>query len=801
MLPLNDAYIHLQYAWQAARGQFMQYNPGDTPTSGATSLLYMLLLALGFLAGLSKETMPAAVLVLGVALYVISSVTLADLARRTARQLGLDEKVATLAAIILFAGSGWMAWSFLSGMETGLLIALVSVTLWAQLTRRLTLMAIASGLAALTRPEAALLPLVILAAEIAFRDRDARWPMRRAAGMAAALGLAVVPVGVNYFFTGSFSASGLSAKSLFTLVPFEWSAIVSGWGTSLMEVWVRLFGGLSSDGHWHTFPLLQIVAAASAVVLARNPGGRRLAFICAAWLVLGTAATATLQTATWHHYRYQMPFYPALVLLVSLAGGRLAATWLRGQRAAALTLLVPLVVWSAYSILDFSKEYSRDTQTAAQMQLPLALWLREHTPAGARVAVHDIGIVRYFSERATIDVVGLTTTGMAPAYRNGPGSLLEAFERLEPDFYAVYPNLAPPYFGISSAPALLGQELFQVHVPNYSRVTSAGDRQVITQPDWSKTTMAEAPQQPSTQLELAGLTLVDHIDVADLLDEQAHGYAWWDQGEPAGFPTDARVMAYRQDPTLTLADGGRVLTGGESFSLAVKPATPLALVARVHQTANMTLEVTVNQNDLGEWRLPAIPGQWLESSFAVDPKYLAGNTAKIVLTIKTAAVGATYSPFYYWAYQGVSASQVPIAPQQPSAAVFGSIAQLVGFDAPSAANAGQRLDLTLYWRTRAPDQADYRVFVHLVNRADDTAAGIVAQSDAAPLAGTEPFWAWPPGATLRDSLRLDIPGQTKPGSYVLLAGIYNADTGERLPVSGAPDFGSARLLLGQVEIR
>ena len=35
----------------------------------------------------------------------------------------------------------------------------------------------------------------------------------------------------------------------------------------------------------------------------------------------------------------------------------------------------------------------------------------------------------------------------------------------------------------------------------------------------------------------------------------------------------------------------------------------------------------------------------------------------------------------------------------------------------------------------------------------------------------------------------------------LLAGIYEAGSGARLPISGAPDFGAERLLLGQVEIR
>jgi len=800
MLPLDDAYIHLQYAWQAAHGQFMQYNPGDTPTSGATSLLYMLLLAAGFSLGLGKDMMPALVVFTGTVRFALSTVTLADLARRAARLLGVSEDLSALATILLFGGSGWMAWCFLSGMETGLLIALVSLALWAQVTRRMALLAGACALAVLTRPEAVLLPLVLFTAETVWRDKGEPGNWRAQAGLALALGLAALPPAVNYFYTGTFSASGMQAKSLFTLVPFHWSAVISGVGAALGEIWGRLFGGLSSDGHWHTFPLLQVAGLAGALLLARRPRTRALAVTGAAWLVLGTAATATLQTATWHHFRYQMPFYPALVLFASLAGAALAARW--RSRLAPVVLLTALALWTSYSVRDFAQEYARDTQTAAQMQLPLALWLRDRTPPTARVAVHDIGLVRYFGERDTIDVVGLTTAGLAPAYRNGPGSLFEALERQRPDYYALYPDRAPPFFGTASAPALLGEELFRVQLLNYSRVTSAGDTQVVTRPDWSGAALSLTPHQPSTLRQVAGLTLADSLDVADLESEAAHAYAWWNAGETAGFPTDARLTVYRQVPTLALADGGRRLTGGERLRLQVLPATPLVLVARLHQTTPLVLAVTVNQMAAGEWRLPAVPGQWLESAFTIDPQYLTSATADIVLTVKEAPPGAAYGPSYYWAYQGALPPPPAYTPQHPSTAAFGTVAALTGFDLPAAElHPGDALNLTLYWQALAPDRADYKVFVHLIDPDDDSAAGLLAQFDAAPEAGTLPFWVWPAGATRCQDVRLDIPADTKPGTYVLLVGVYNAGTDERLPLTGAPDYGAARLLLAEIIVR
>ena len=51
VMPLDDVYIHFQYARQMAAGQPYIYNPGLPATSGATSFLYPYVLAVGYLVG------------------------------------------------------------------------------------------------------------------------------------------------------------------------------------------------------------------------------------------------------------------------------------------------------------------------------------------------------------------------------------------------------------------------------------------------------------------------------------------------------------------------------------------------------------------------------------------------------------------------------------------------------------------------------------------------------------------------------------------------------------------------------
>ena len=89
--------------------------------------------------------------------------------------------------------------------------------------------------------------------------------------------------------------------------------------------------------------------------------------------------------------------------------------------------------------------------------------------------------------------------------------------------------------------------------------------------------------------------------------------------------------------------------------------------------------------------------------------------------------------------------------------------------------------MTLYWQATAPLDADLKTFVHL----RDEGNGTVAQVDAAPLLGFYPTTAWQPGEILNDTQRLALPDDLKPGKYRIVAGLYDAKTGQRLSVLDA----------------
>jgi 4-amino-4-deoxy-L-arabinose transferase-like glycosyltransferase len=123
---------------------------------------------------------------------------------------------------------------------------------------------------------------------------------------------------------------------------------------------------------------------------------------------------------------------------------------------------------------------------------------------------------------------------------------------------------------------------------------------------------------------------------------------------------------------------------------------------------------------------------------------------------------------------------------------LGSHIRLKGYalSAPQIAP-GDILQVALSWQTDSPLRADenYTVFVQVLDQADH----LVGQRDAAPLTPTS---AWPVNQPVADAHGVFIEPGTPPGRHRLIVGLYDSQTGQRLPVAEGQDFAE----LGQIEI-
>jgi hypothetical protein len=93
---------------------------------------------------------------------------------------------------------------------------------------------------------------------------------------------------------------------------------------------------------------------------------------------------------------------------------------------------------------------------------------------------------------------------------------------------------------------------------------------------------------------------------------------------------------------------------------------------------------------------------------------------------------------------------------------------------------GDQLVVTLFWASVQPVATDYTVFTQLLGP-DFQLHG---QMDRQPLDGRWPTSLWQPDQKFVDKFVLDIDPAAPAGEYVLLTGLYDGQTGQRLPVTG-----------------
>lgn len=117
-------------------------------------------------------------------------------------------------------------------------------------------------------------------------------------------------------------------------------------------------------------------------------------------------------------------------------------------------------------------------------------------------------------------------------------------------------------------------------------------------------------------------------------------------------------------------------------------------------------------------------------------------------------------------------------PAYPLQAALNEQVQLLGYDLKLERAAGQQaLHLALHWQALRPLATDYTVFTQLIGPDGQ----LWGQQDNQPQAGRYPTTAWQPGEKVVDRYDLLLAAGAPPGSYRLLAGMYDLPTGQRLP--------------------
>jgi arabinofuranosyltransferase len=401
---IDDTFIHLQFAKHVRDGAGLVFNLGD-PVPGATAPLWPL--CLGWLARGGADLLP-----LAKAMSLVAGLVALALFATAAHRLTLRREHAE-AATAAWAANAWMARWTPSGMETALAVLLVLagwVVAWGRgapaSPRRRFGVGLVWGLAALARPEAALL-VALYAAAAALWPFGSRGPAtvrdRVGAAVAALLGAAVVVAPYAVYALGLYGSvlpQTLAAKGA--------GAVGAAVAASQLLHAAKIVGAVCA-----------VEALACLCLLPRfatlwRQGDTALHAAAWGWLLLvpvGYALRGVLVLS-----RYLVPLLPLLVLYAwwGLEHLRLSndTPWRRAVLAAALgaSLGLNLAVYRV-QVLEHAEEF---TLGMHRTLIPWGEWLAANTPVDALVATPDIGAIAYYSDRRVLDLGGLVSPGIEP---------------------------------------------------------------------------------------------------------------------------------------------------------------------------------------------------------------------------------------------------------------------------------------------------------------------------------------------------------------------------------------------------
>lgn len=414
---LDDAYITYRYSDHLAGGAGPVWNVGEDPVEGYTSFLWMLIAAGGIALGADPDTwakvlslLCAAALVLIVALYGRDRLPFA----RLVAIAGLTLSPAFLVIVV-------------QGMETALaaLLATALAVLLIEAVRRPTWMRliayfVVALLALLTRPD--LLPYVtatVIGMAVALVRSHEPAALRRA-GTAFA-GALVLPGAL--YMTWRWSYYGYPLPNTFYIK--RGSGLIDSLGVSFVREFAlevalpyllvagALLGHAAAGWRRSQRPLDAELIAIAAVFAGT------LAFL---------AAGALVEPLQGHLWRFQMPIYPVLLLVVVVLSRRIDWSLLRRRRAVlgvAVVATLALVVFPLHTLGEArnltAARWQHDRETVGRE-------LSELRHLNASMLVTESGALPFYSGWRATDLLGLNDEEIAHG-----GLRTSYLRRLAPD--------------------------------------------------------------------------------------------------------------------------------------------------------------------------------------------------------------------------------------------------------------------------------------------------------------------------------------------------------------------------------
>jgi hypothetical protein len=472
--PLDDSWIHAQFARNLALGHGFSYNPG-VPVSGSTAPLWTLLMAAGYLVTgdpvLSGNLL--GVLFLGLTVFFVYTLV---------RAISNDPREALFAAVMT-AALPRLVWASLSGMEVTLAVLLSLAGVVAHVLygrsgdRRQYFSTLLFGLASLARPEcavfflAAMVDRILVAALIEWREVAAKGWLVPILIHVCVYFIVIAPFllfsktfGIGFLPNTAYAKALLWNRGLI-------AAIATGSRVEFLRSFTTnpfdYFMSYLHESLRNNPVLFMLTSFGFLRLVFLVPYGERSqyrSFIIPLLVILFPLAIGIVVPfgqASYQEGRYIAPVAPLILVMgvvglygAARYGARIFAEAKFLGRPAKLVLERSLV-W-LFMILALASQFrnlwyrgqvfAKEVSNIEDMQVSIGKWVDLNLPKDALIAVNDLGAITYFSQRRVLDTVGLISPEVLRYRRQGERLEAAAFRFLrarKPDYAIIFPDWYP----------------------------------------------------------------------------------------------------------------------------------------------------------------------------------------------------------------------------------------------------------------------------------------------------------------------------------------------------------------------
>jgi len=405
---VDDAMISMRYAQHLAQGHGLVWNIGEAPIEGFTNLGWTLYMTFLHLFPIPASKISLAVMLASLVILLANII----IVYKISKNLLPDSKYAPMLAALITAFYFPLVFWSLRGMEVGLLTLLVNLSILLAISQNKTILtSVVLALAILVRVDA-LIPVALIALYLfAKNKRSAFVPI---------IAIIVTTIAIFWFQQNYFG----------DFLPTTYYQKVTGFSTlDRIRHGILVFNQFATRDTLFLF--LFSLAGIFFFKLQRNREvllllGIFLAQCAYSIYVGGDYAEPETNAAN----RFITQGMPALIILFSWMTSRVLSTLITDQpqltfskpkaalRPAIPLALVTLIIISGEAWFNYSID-NAPLLKADIRRVKLGLHIAENTAPEAVIAVHAAGQIPYYSERATIDLLGLNDPAVAKGLGHG----------------------------------------------------------------------------------------------------------------------------------------------------------------------------------------------------------------------------------------------------------------------------------------------------------------------------------------------------------------------------------------------